>query len=64
MSKEEYTRPQAAELLRRLSERRRFMQVVTGARQVGNPSAQDRLREYLLQAYQADTQEAEEAASS
>ena len=35
MSKQEYTRPQAAELLRRLSERRRFMQVVTGARQVG-----------------------------
>lgn len=35
MSKEEFTRPQAAELLRRLSERRRFMHVVTGARQVG-----------------------------
>src|SRR2546425_418696 len=35
MSKQEYTRPQAAELLRRLGERRRFMQVVTGARQVG-----------------------------
>jgi predicted AAA+ superfamily ATPase len=35
VSKEEYTRPQAAELLRRLSERRRFMHVVTGARQVG-----------------------------
>jgi len=35
MSKEGYTRPQAAELLRRLRERRRFMQVVTRARQVG-----------------------------
>jgi predicted AAA+ superfamily ATPase len=35
VSKQEYTRPQAAELLRRLGERRRFMQVVTGARQVG-----------------------------
>ena len=35
MSKRDYTRPQAAELLRRLSERRRLMQVVTGARQVG-----------------------------
>ena len=35
MSKQEYTRPQAAELLGRLGERRRFMQVVTGARQVG-----------------------------
>jgi hypothetical protein len=30
-----YTRLQGAELLRRLGERRRFMQVVTGARQVG-----------------------------
>ena len=35
MSKQEYTRPQAAELHGRLGERRRFMQVVTGARQVG-----------------------------
>jgi predicted AAA+ superfamily ATPase len=35
VSKQEYTRPQAAELLRRLGERRRFVQVVTGARQVG-----------------------------
>src|SRR5947207_12243357 len=35
MSKQEYTRPQAGELLRRLGELRRFMQVVTGARQVG-----------------------------
>src|SRR3989442_2417749 len=35
MSRQGYTRPQAAELLRRLGERRRFMQVVTGARQVG-----------------------------
>jgi predicted AAA+ superfamily ATPase len=35
MSKESYTRPQAAGLLRRLGKRRRFMQVVTGARQVG-----------------------------
>jgi predicted AAA+ superfamily ATPase len=35
VSKQEYIRPQAAELLRRLGERRRFMQVVTGARQVG-----------------------------
>jgi predicted AAA+ superfamily ATPase len=35
VSKQEYARPQAAELLRRLTERRRFMQVVTGARQVG-----------------------------
>ena len=35
MSKQEYTRPQAAELLRRLGERRRFIHVVTGARQVG-----------------------------
>jgi len=35
VSKQEYTRPQAAELLRRLGERRRFIHVVTGARQVG-----------------------------
>jgi hypothetical protein len=35
VSEQEYTRPQAAELLRRLGERRRFVQVVTGARQVG-----------------------------
>jgi len=35
VSKQEYTRPQAAELHGRLGERRRFMQVVTGARQVG-----------------------------
>jgi predicted AAA+ superfamily ATPase len=35
MSKQEYTRPRAAELLRRLGERRRFVQVITGARQVG-----------------------------
>jgi hypothetical protein len=35
MSRQGYTRPQGAELLRRLGERRRFMQVVTGARQVG-----------------------------
>ncbi|MGH9348242.1 MAG: ATP-binding protein, partial [Vicinamibacterales bacterium] len=35
MSRQIYTRPQAAELLHRLGERRRFMQVVTGARQVG-----------------------------
>ena len=35
MSRQDYTRPQAAELLRRLGERRRFIQVVTGARQVG-----------------------------
>ena len=35
MSKQEYARPQAAELLRRLGEPRRFMQVVTGPRQVG-----------------------------
>jgi predicted AAA+ superfamily ATPase len=35
MSKQEYIRPQAAELARRLEEPRRFLQVVTGARQVG-----------------------------
>src|SRR6266542_2205337 len=32
---EAFRRPQAAELARRLAERRRFIQVVTGARQVG-----------------------------
>jgi predicted AAA+ superfamily ATPase len=35
MSNPQYRRPQAAELLRRLGEQRRFIQVVTGARQVG-----------------------------
>ena len=35
MSKPDYRRPQAAELLRRFAEQRRFIQVVTGARQVG-----------------------------
>ena len=35
MSKWEYTRPQAADLRRRLMEPRRFLQVVTGPRQVG-----------------------------
>lgn len=35
MSNPEYTRPQAAELTRRLNEPRRFLQVVSGARQVG-----------------------------
>jgi len=35
VSNQEYSRPHAAELLRRLAERRRFIQVVTGARQVG-----------------------------
>ena len=35
MSKREYTRPQAAELARRLKEPRRFLQVIAGARQVG-----------------------------
>ena len=35
MSNPEYRRPQAAELLRRFTEQRRFIQVVTGARQVG-----------------------------
>lgn len=30
-----YQRPQAATLAARLSERRRFMQVITGPRQVG-----------------------------
>jgi uncharacterized protein len=35
MSNPEYQRPQAAELLRRLGEQRRFIQVITGARQVG-----------------------------
>jgi predicted AAA+ superfamily ATPase len=35
MSNPEYRRPQAAELLRRFAEQRRFIQVVTGARQVG-----------------------------
>lgn len=35
MSNPDYRRPQAAELLRRLAEQRRFIQVVTGARQVG-----------------------------
>lgn len=35
MSNREYTRPQAAELARRLAEPRRFVQVVAGARQVG-----------------------------
>ena len=35
MSNQDYTRPQAAALLDRLREPRRFLQVVTGARQVG-----------------------------
>ncbi|MEO7270577.1 MAG: ATP-binding protein [Vicinamibacterales bacterium] len=35
MSSQEYVRPQAAEVLRRLREPRRFIQVVTGPRQVG-----------------------------
>ena len=35
MSNQEYVRPQAAELRRRLKERRRFIQVVAGPRQVG-----------------------------
>ena len=35
MSEQSYLRPQAAELLQRLSEPRRFIQIVTGARQVG-----------------------------
>ena len=35
MSKPEYIRPQATELARRLEEPRRFLQVITGARQVG-----------------------------
>ncbi len=35
MSKKEFIRPHATELLRRLNEPRRFLQVVAGARQVG-----------------------------
>ena len=35
MSKKIFVRPQAAELARRLKEPRRFIQVVSGARQVG-----------------------------
>ncbi len=35
MSKQDFVRPQAAELARRLKEPRRFLQVITGARQVG-----------------------------
>ena len=35
LSKLSYTRPQAEDLLRRLREPRRFIQVVAGARQVG-----------------------------
>ena len=35
MSKQPFIRPQAAELARRLKEPRRFIQVVSGARQVG-----------------------------
>ena len=35
MSIQQYVRPQAAELLRRLKEPRRFIQVVAGPRQVG-----------------------------
>ncbi len=35
MSKQTFTRPQASELERRLKEPRRFIQVVSGARQVG-----------------------------
>ena len=35
MSIQEYVRPQAAELRRRLEEPRRFIQVVAGPRQVG-----------------------------
>ncbi len=35
MSKTDFIRPQAAELARRLEEPRRFLQVITGARQVG-----------------------------
>ena len=36
MSNQEYVRPQAAELRRRLEEPRRFIQVVAVPRQVGN----------------------------
>ncbi len=35
MSKREFSRPQASELIRRLEEPRRFLQVISGARQVG-----------------------------
>ena len=35
LSNQSYTRPQASELLQRLREPRRFIQIVTGARQVG-----------------------------
>ena len=35
LSNSSYVRPQAAELLRRLREPRRFLQIITGARQVG-----------------------------
>ena len=35
MSKNEFIRPHGAELLRRLDEPRRFLQVIAGARQVG-----------------------------
>ena len=35
LSKSPYTRPQAADLLARLREPRRFLQIITGARQVG-----------------------------
>jgi hypothetical protein len=35
LSAREYVRPQAAELVRRLREPRRFIQLIAGARQVG-----------------------------
>jgi len=43
MSNQEYVRPQAAELRRRLEEPRRFIQVVAGPRQVGGPLFDARL---------------------
>src|SRR6266511_2172138 len=43
---EAFRRPQAAELARRLAERRRFIQVVTGARQVGKTTLVQQVTEF------------------
>ena len=47
MSKSPYVRPAAAELLRRLREPRRFVQVVSGARQVGKTTLVHQVTERL-----------------
>ncbi len=47
MSNPSYTRPYAAELLRRLKEPRRFLQVIAGARQVGKTTLVSQVAERL-----------------